>query len=66
MSVYIDKKSNFVYYNNKKEEPIEGPIFSQNGSKIIAQGRNLLIKRDSSVGVFLNYPIKEFIQKFNK
>ena len=62
-----NKEYNFFFKINKKKEPLEGPIFTNN-CKLIGL-RNHYEKfcfRNIPIcgGTFLNYPIKEFIKKF--
>lgn len=63
-----NQEYNFIFMRNKKEEPLEGPIFTNN-CKLLGLGNHESKfykenKPPMCVSTFLNYPIKEFIQKF--
>ena len=70
--IYLNENQeyDFIFKSNKKEEPLEGPIFTYN-CKLIGLRNHFYYEKYSNkneppmcVGTFLNYPIIEFIQKF--
>ena len=55
----------FMFRINKKNEPLEGPIFSKESKLIGIRNHFQSFKGENMCcGTFLNYPIKEFNQKF--
>ena len=63
-----NQEYNFIFMCNKKKEPLEGPIFTYNCKLIGLRNHYKEFYKENEppmcVGTFLNYPIKEFIQKF--
>ena len=61
-SIYIDKKYNFNHKCSTKVGSSGSPILNINNNKII--GVHKEGKNNNNIGLFLNYPIKDFIKLY--